>query len=173
MGSSIDADAGAVTVRPATVADAAAVAGIYNHYVTDTVVTFEEEPVPVAEFAGRIAEVQSASLPWLLAERGGVVAGYAYGAKWRARSAYRFSIESTVYLAHDQGGQGIGSLLYTRLFTLLRERGIHAVMGGISLPNAASVALHVKFGFKKVAHFEQAGFKFNRWIDVGYWQRLL
>ena len=162
-----------VIVRHATAADAAAVASIYNHYVTDTIVTFEEEPVSAAEMASRIDEVQAGSLPWLVAERDGAVVGYAYATKWRSRFGYRFSVEVTVYLAADQGGRGTGSKLYESLLAELRERGFHAAMGGIALPNDASVALHEKFGFKKVAHFDEAGIKFDRWIDVGYWQLLL
>jgi L-amino acid N-acyltransferase YncA len=162
-----------MTIRAATLSDAAAIADIYNHYVKETVVTFEEGPVSAAEIARRIEEVQSASLPWLVAEEGPDVAGYAYATRWKARSGYRFSAEITVYLAPGRAGQGIGSKLYSELFPLLQARGIHAVMGGIALPNKASVALHEKFGLRKVAHFEQVGFKFDRWIDVGYWQRTL
>lgn len=160
-------------IREATPSDAAAIAEIYNHYVDETVVTFEEEPVPAAEIARRIEEVRSASLPWLVAEEGQGVAGYAYATRWRTRSGYRFSAEVTVYLAPGHAGRGIGSKLYEQLFPLLQARGVHAVMGGIALPNEASVALHEKLGMRKVAHFEQVGFKFGRWIDVGYWQLIL
>jgi L-amino acid N-acyltransferase YncA len=137
------------------------------------VVTFEEEPVAAAEMARRMAEVQAVSLPWLVAEREGTVAGYAYATPWRTRPAYRFSAELTVYVAPDQGGRGLGSALYARLLAAARDRGLHAVMGGIALPNEASVRLHEKLGFEKVAHFREAGFKFGRWVDVGYWQLLL
>jgi phosphinothricin acetyltransferase len=166
----VDSD---IQVRPAAATDADPIAAIYNHYITQTAVTFEEEPIPAADIARRIAEVQAASLPWLVAERNEAIAGWAYATKWRPRRAYRFSAEVTVYVAPEQGGRGIGSLLYARLLPELRERGVHAAMGGIALPNDASIALHEKFGFRKVAHFEQAGFKFDRWIDVGYWQRIL
>lgn len=159
-------------IREATPSDAAAIAEIYNHYVQETVVTFEEEPVAAGEMARRMEEVRSASLPWLLAEEEGRVAGYAYATRWKARSGYRFSAEITVYLAPDCGGRGLGSKLYGELFPRLQERGIHAVMGGIALPNEASVALHEKFGLRKVAHFAEVGFKLGRWIDVGYWQRI-
>lgn len=162
-----------IRVRPVTAQDSEAIATIYNHYVTETIVTFEEEPVTPVEIARRIEEVTATPLPWLVAERGGAIVGYAYATKWRPRRAYRYSAEVTVYTAPELGGQGIGSLLYQRLLPALRERGVHAAMGGIALPNAASIGLHEKFGFKKVAHFEEAGFKFNRWIDVGYWQRLV
>lgn len=162
-----------IKIRASESNDAAAVAAIYNHYIAETVITFEEEPVGANEIARRIDDVQSASLPWLIAEERGEVAGYAYATPWRTRTAYRFSVEVTVYLSADHSGRGIGSMLYGRLFPMLEARGIHAVMGGIALPNEASVALHEKFGLQKVAHFREVGFKFGRWIDVGYWQRTL
>jgi phosphinothricin acetyltransferase len=159
------------TIRVAELRDAHAVVTIYNHYVETSIITFEEQAVTVAEIERRIEEVQAASLPWLIAEAGGQVAGYAYATPWRPRSAYRFSVEITAYLAAGTFRRGIGSLLYTHLFAKLRAAGIHSVIAGIALPNPASVALHEKFGLRKVAHFEEVGFKFHRWIDVGYWQR--
>lgn len=161
------------TIRAATIADAAAVAEIYNHYIAKTVVTFEEEPVAPSEIAQRMQVISAASLPWLVAEVGGQVAGYAYASRWHGRCAYKFSTEITVYLSPMRVAQGIGSKLYGRLFPILRERGMHVAIGGIALPNAASVALHEKFGLEKVAVFKEVGFKFDRWIDVGYWQRTL
>jgi len=162
-----------ILVRNVSAADAAALAALYNHYIAQTVITFEEEAVSAAELCTRIAEVQAASLPWLVAERSGVVVGYAYASKWRARSAYRFAAEVAVYVAPDRGRQGIGSALYAKLLPAIGDAGVHAAMGGIALPNDASVRLHEKFGFKKVAHFDEVGFKLNRWIDVGYWQLIL
>ena len=162
-----------VAIRAATASDAAAVARIYNPYVTGTIVTFEEAPLSDAEMAGRIRDVESAALPWLVALRDGGVAGYAYASKWKGRCAYRHSAEVTVYLDAALTGRGIGSMLYRELLATLTARGLHAVIGGIALPNDASVALHEKLGFEKVAHFREVGFKFGRWIDVGYWQRLL
>jgi L-amino acid N-acyltransferase YncA len=166
-------DAGGTSIRSVVADDADAIVAIYNHYVAQTIITFEEEPVSALEMRQRIADVQSASLPWLVAGHDSTVVGYAYATKWRARKAYRFSTEVTVYLDPDISGRGIGSMLYSALLTALRERNTHTAMGGIALPNQASVALHEKFGFKKVALFEQVGFKFNRWIDVGYWQLTL
>jgi phosphinothricin acetyltransferase len=166
-------DSERATVRVAATEDAEAVAAIDNHFVLRTIVTFEEDPVSPAEVARRMDDVRKASLPWLVAERAGAVVGYAYATGWRVRRGYRYSAEVTVYVDPGAGGRGIGSLLYTDLIAALQERGIHAAMGGIALPNDASVALHEKFGFKKVAHFEQVGVKFDRWIDVGYWQRIL
>ena len=159
-------------VRPATDADLDAIAGIYAHYVRDTTVTFEEEPPSPAEMGARVAKVRDAGHEWLVAEVDGVVRGYAYAAPWHARRGYRTSCEITVYLAHDAIGQGHGSALYRTLFAGLEARGMHVVMAGIGLPNAASVALHEKFGMTKVAHYAEIGAKFGRWVDVGWWQRI-
>ena len=159
-----------VPLRDATPADAHAVATLYNHYIASTCVTFETEHVTAADMARRIADTQALPLPWLVAECEGRVAGYAYATRWRARHAYRFAAESTVYLAHDRMGRGLGTALYTELVRRLRAQSLHTVIGGIALPNDASIALHERLGFRKVAHFEQVGFKHDRWIDVGYWQ---
>jgi phosphinothricin acetyltransferase len=160
-------------IRPATPADAAPIARIYNHYIQHTTVTFEEEVIPAAEMVRRMDEVSQASLPWLVAELEGKVVGYAYASRWKQRIGYRFSTEISVYLDPAQPGKGLGTQLYTRLFEILGEMGLHSVIGGIALPNEASVALHQKFGMEQVAHFKQTGFKFGQWIDVGYWQRHL
>ena len=160
-------------IRPAAPGDSHAIAAIYNHYIASTTVTFETERVTAADMQARIEETQSASLPWLVAEEGDRVLGYAYASKWKGRCAYRYSVESTVYLDAECIGRGIGKALYSALIDDLRERGMHAVIGGVALPNAASIALHEALGFRKVAHFEQVGFKQDRWIDVGYWQLLL
>jgi len=160
-------------IRAATMADAGAIARIYNHYVAHTVITFEEHPVSAEEMAERIAENDAMSLPWLVLEQDERLAGYACASKWKARSAYRFSVEVTVYLEPGTSGRGLGTQLYAALFAELRANGVHVAIGGIALPNPASVALHEKFGMRKVAHFEQVGFKFGEWIDVGYWQARL
>ena len=160
-------------IRPATPDDAAAIAHIYNHYIRNTTITFEEQPVSAAEIASRINEVTSASLPWLVAEDARHLSGYAYATKWKARSAYRFSVEVTVYLDPDCQGQGLGSQLYTALFASLKEIGVHSVIGGVALPNPASIALHEKFGMTRVAHFKEVGFKLGKWVDVAYWQLTL
>lgn len=159
-------------IRPCTAADVASICDIYNHYVANTVVTFEESPVDAAEMSGRIAQV-TASLPWLVFESAAGIAGYAYAAAWKARAAYRHAVESSIYLAPHAIGRGLGSALYSELIADLRRRGMHCVIGGAALPNPASVALHDKLGFAKVAEFRQVGFKFGRWIDVGYWELLL
>lgn len=159
-------------IRAATSADAAAIRAIYNHYVTDTVVTFEEQPVAATEMRSRM-DVVLVRFPWLVIEHAGEIAGYAYASPWKTRIGYRFAAESSIYLAPAHVGHGLGSALYTSLLESLRARSIHCVIGGAALPNPASAALHEKLGFTKVAHFRENGFKFGRWIDVAYWQRLL
>ncbi|HQA83570.1 MAG TPA: N-acetyltransferase family protein [Syntrophales bacterium] len=162
-----------IDIRDALSADAAAIAEIYNHYVNDTVITFEGKPVPPSEIDRRIREVRSLALPWLIAELNREIVGYAYASKWKERAAYRFSVEVTVYVGPDHVRHGIGLQLYDRLLPELKARGVHAAMAGIALPNDASVKLHEKLGFEKVAQFKEVGFKFDQWIDVGYWQRIL
>lgn len=157
-------------IRKAKQSDSLEIARIYNHYIKNTIITFEEEEVTQDDISGRIKNVSSESLPWLVAEIENSVTGYAYAAKWRTRSAYRFSVESTIYIDQNFTGNGIGSLLYKELLPILEDSGIHVVIGGIALPNPSSIALHEKFGFKKVAQFKEVGIKFNKWIDVGYWQ---
>jgi phosphinothricin acetyltransferase len=163
---------GSPAIRACTVADAAAICAIYNRYVRETVVTFEEEPVSEAEMARRITDV-TARFPWLVAEEGGAIVGYAYATPWRVRSAYRFSVESTVYVARGHMGRGVGSVLYRELIEALRKLRVHVAVGGIALPNEASVALHEKLGFRKIGQFAEIGRKLDRWVDVGYWQLIL
>lgn len=162
-----------LSVREAVAADAAAVARIYNHYVVASHATFETEVVSAADMAARVADVAAATLPWLVAEMPDGIVGYAYAKRWRERSAYRHSAEVSVYLDPARTGCGVGRALYVALIDALRPLSIHAVIGGVALPNEASIALHEHLGFRKVAHFEQVGFKQERWIDVAYWQLLL
>lgn len=157
-------------IRGAVTADAEAISSIYNHYVLETIVTFEEQSVSASAMAERLAEAAAASLPWLVAEQNGSVVGYARAAKWKERSAYRYSAETTIYLAPHCVGKRIGTGLYQYLLGQLKDLGLHTAIGGVALPNPASVALHEKLGFRKVAHFGEVGFKFGKWIDVAYWQ---
>ena len=160
-------------MRSASATDADAIARIYNYYIENTVITFEEEPVSPQAMAARVAEVQGLSLPWLVAEIDKKVIGYAYANKWKVRSAYRHSVETTIYLEHGHEGRGVGKTLYAALLPPLRARGIHAVIGGAAMPNEASVALHETLGFDHVATFREVGFKHGRWVDVAYWQLVL
>jgi len=157
-------------IRAATESDVQVISDIYNYYIANTVVTFEELPVSQNDILERIKKITDSSLPWLVAEDAGAVIGYAYAGKWNVRSAYRHTVESTVYLSHSTVAKGWGTKLYTALFDTLRQKSIHTVIGGITIPNPASIALHEKFGMKKVAHFSEVGHKFGKWLDVGYWQ---
>jgi len=160
------------SLREAVPADAAAIAAIYNHYVATTPISMETEPVTPDEMALRIAEVQGGALPWLVLVEQDRVLGYAYASKWRARPGYRHAVESSVYVDEGQRGRGLGLVLYRALLARLEGR-FHTVIGGIALPNAASIALHERLGFRQVACFTEVGHKFGAWVDVAYWQLTL
>lgn len=160
-------------LRRATTTDAAAIVAIYNHYVARTIITFEEEAVPVSDMAGRISETLADGWPWLVWAEADKILGYAHASKWKSRCSYRYSAEATVYLDPAATGRGLGTKLYAAVIAELRTLKMHAVIGGVALPNSASVALHEKLGFQKVAHFQQTGRKFEQWIDVGYWELML
>ena len=157
-------------LRNATSRDAPSIAAIYNPFITDTVVTFEEQTVSADQMEERLTRLQEQGLPWRVIERDGRVLGYAYAGLWRARAAYRFVAESAIYLSEAARGQGLGTTLYQDLFEQLRARGMRMVMGVIALPHPASVAFHERLGFERQGVFPQVGYKFDRWIDVGYWQ---
>jgi phosphinothricin acetyltransferase len=159
-------------IRACEKTDAAAIAEIYNYYVRETVVTFEETQVSVDAMAQRIEDI-GARFPWLVWEDSGGVIGYAYGSAWKSRSAYRFAVESTIYLTATHHRAGIGTQLYGALLAELKARGFHTAIGGIALPNPASIALHEKLGFTKIGQFVEVGRKLDRWIDVGYWELIL
>lgn len=159
-------------IRPATIHDAAAICDIYNYYVLNTTISFEENSVSIEEMQNRIAQ-HKPELPWLVCVDEEQVLAYAYATPWRVRSAYRFSVETTVYVARQQVGKGLGKLLYRTLLDQLRDLQLHSAIAGIALPNKGSVALHESIGFRKVAEFEEVGMKFDEWVNVGYWQFLL
>jgi phosphinothricin acetyltransferase len=156
-------------IRRATAADAAAVADIYNHYIDHTIVTFEEERVTAAEMARRMEQVLDAH-DWLVLSVDDEVVGYAYAGRFRDRVAYRFTTESTIYLAPAHCRRGLGLPFYRTLVARVFELGYRIIVGGISLPNESSVRLHEALGFEKVGHFPRVGKKFGEWIDVGFWQ---
>lgn len=159
-----------ILIRPATPADAAAMAAIYNPYVLDSTISFEEEAVTVEDMVARLAKVEEYGLPWLVVELHGELLGYAYATRWRVRHAYRFAVETSVYFAAEARGQGLGGRLYRSLLQQLRSLGLHLAIAGIALPNPGSIALHQSLGFQQVATFHQVGWKADRWLDVGYWE---
>ena len=158
-----------ILVRDVTLDDSKNIAEIYNHYILNTIVTFANDPISKVEMENRIKDISS-SYPWIVYEENGEIQGYAYASRWSSRCAYKKSIETTIYLKNDTIGKGIGTILYQELLYRIKKGKFHAVIGGVSLPNKASIALHEKFGYKKVAHFKEVGYKFDKWIDVAYWE---
>lgn len=156
-------------IRRAAPADARACCDIYNEHVTGTIVTFETEPVTAQEMAMRIGE-KLQQHDWLVLEDQGKVVGYAYYGTFRARAAYRHSVEATIYLAIEAQGRGLGAALYRALIASAGSKGYRELIGGVALPNSASVALHEKLGFIPVGVFPRVGYKFGAYIDVGFWQ---
>jgi phosphinothricin acetyltransferase len=160
-----------VHVRSADIADAAACAGVYAPYVQRSVASFETVPPDGAEMARRM--LASPRLPWLVATRDDAVVGYAYASHHRARAAYRWSVDVSVYVAEGQRGRGIGRLLYGSLLTEVQSLGYVRAFAGITLPNDASVGLHEAMSFVLVGVYTSVGFKHGSWHDVGWWQRPL
>jgi phosphinothricin acetyltransferase len=157
-------------LRDALADDAGAIAAIYNVHVRGTIVTFELAELCAQDMARRMADVQARGLPWLVAEAGGAVLGYAHAGPWKTRAAYARTVETSIYLDAAACGRGLGRQLYAALLGRLRALGMHVAIGGAALPNPASVALHEGLGFAPVGTFREVGCKFGRWIDVGYWQ---
>jgi phosphinothricin acetyltransferase len=160
------ADDSAIAVRSARADDAASICAIYNYHVTDTTVTFDETSLAAREMARLI---RAATLPWLVVEDAGVLAGYARAAPWKTRSAYRHTVEGSVYVEPQLQRRGYGRRVYAALLAELRSRDVHVVLAGIALPNPASIALHEALGFVPAGVMREVGWKFGRWVDVGYW----
>lgn len=158
-----------ITVRDFAQQDAAPANALTNWYIEHTAVHFAYEPHSDATFEAGWRQ-GSTTHPWLAAEVEGVFAGYAKAGVWRDRKAYERTCETGIYVQRGMEGKGVGLALYNELLPRLKAAGFHTVIGGMTLPNAASAALHERAGFRKVAHFEQVGRKFDQWHDVGFWQ---
>lgn len=144
------------------------IATVYAPVVESTAISFEQVPPDPDEIVRRM--VAAPRLPWLVATRDGDVVGHAYAAHHRARPAYRWAVDCSIYLAASEQGQGTGRLLYERLLPLLRDLGYVQALAGVTLPNPASIALHERMGFAPVGVYRDIGFKIGRWHDVGWWQ---
>lgn len=160
-------------IRSAIAADAPQIAEIYNHFIATSHATFEIDAISVDEMETRIGDTLQRGYPFLVCEDGDVIVGYTYGRQYRPRRAYQHTIEVAIYIKPGREHQRIGTRVYEQLIAEIRKGNFHAVVAGISLPNDASVRLHESFGFEKVAQFKEVGNKFDRWIDVGYWQLIL
>ena len=161
-----------IIIRLARDDDAPAIAAIYAPYVSDTPISFELAPPTATEMASRLSKTL-ARFPWLVAEAEGAVIGYAYAGQHRERAAYQWAADVSVYVHKDQRGRGIGRALYIPLFAILRAQGYINVYAGVTLPNAASVALHEAMGMSPVGVYRHVGYKAGAWHDVGWWQGLL
>ena len=163
-----------VSVRAADRADLAAVAAIYAPYVAQTVITFETEPPDGTAWAARFDAVAARGLPFLVAEAGGEVVGYAYAGPWKERAAYRHTVEDAIYLAPGSTGRGIGRLLLDALLTACATAGVRQVVAVVADPgDPASVRLHARCAFREVGRLERVGFKHGRWADTVLMQRSL
>ena len=159
-------------IRPCLPDDCQAICDIYNYYIENTVISFEETALTLAEQQERVAAC-TRNYPWLVCLVDDRIVGYAYANKWQQRSAYRLCAETTVYLRPGETGRGYGAALYRALLPLLYRQGLRVAIAGIALPNEASVKLHESIGFSQVAHYPGVGMKFGRRVDVGYWQKNL
>lgn len=159
-------------IRPAGITDAGGVCAIYTPVVASTTISFESVPPDAAEMARRI-EAANDTHAWLVADGPEGVAGYAYGGPHRARAAYRFATEVSVYVHEHYRGSGLGVRLYEQLFAALAARGYFHAYAGITQPNEASTRLHRRVGFTHVGSFRRVGYKFAAWHDVAWWHRAL
>ena len=159
-------------VRAATADDAAAIASLYAPYVVGSIVSFETQPPDADEMALRISGADGL-YPWLAACDGEELLGFAYASAFRSRPAYRFTVETSVYVADGAHRRGIGTLLYRALLPVLEAQGYAQAIAAITLPNEASVRLHEAVGFAQIGTYEKVGFKFREWRSVGLWQRAL
>lgn len=165
---------GAPHVRPARGEDLPALLAIYNHYVVHTPITFDIEPLTLAQRSVWFAQFAARGRHRLwVAERAGEIVGYAGTHSFRPKQAYETTVETTIYCAPDAQGGGVGRALYSTLFAALRSEDIHVFMAGITLPNPASIALHEKFGFTPAGTMHAVGRKFGAYWDVTWYERVL
>ena len=162
-----------VSIRPFAWRDIPEIAAIYRHYVDETVITFETEAPSEAVMADRFGKMADLGHPILVAERAGAVIGYAYASFYRPRFAYRFTCENSIYLHKDELGQGLGGKMLTALLDASRAHGFKQMIAVITAERANSIRVHEKMGFRKVAHYEAVGYKFDRWLDIVHMQKAL
>lgn len=163
----------AVTIRLAASSDFAAIAALTNHFIRHTPVHFGNVEVTAGELRSAWQSEEPVRYPWLVAEVDGAFAGYAKASAWRTRPAYLWTAETTIYLEAAHRGHGVGRTLYERLLAVLAAQGFRSAIGGITLPNPDSVRVHEATGFVACGVVRDAGCKYGRWHDVGFWQRRL
>jgi len=159
-------------IRLATTSDARGILDIYAPYIENTSFTFETEVPSESDFVKRISDYLQ-NWPWIVCDVNGIIAGYAYAARYRERTAYQWSVESSVYIHDDFQRNGIASALYRSLNEILKIQGYRNVYAVINLPNEKSVAFHEKCGYRYFATYEQVGYKLGKWKNVGWWRLIL
>ena len=158
-----------IAIRLASTADAPQICEIYRPIVSDTAISFEQTAPDADEIAARITQTLE-QYPWLVCDINRQIAGYAYGSSFRSRSAYQWTVETTVYVHPDYQRRGISRALYASLIAILRQQGYCNAIGVIALPNDGSIGAHETLGFRKIGVFENMGYKLNEWRDTGWWQ---
>ena len=161
-----------IKVRLAVPKDAGQILDIYAYYVENTAISFEEAVPNVQQFSDRIAET-TAKYPYIVVEIDGVVRAYTYASAYRTRAAYRFDVETSIYMAQELVGRGIGKIMYTALFALLYEMNYYNIYAGITQPNEPSVRMHESMGFIPAGTWHGTGYKFGKWHDVKLMQKVL
>jgi L-amino acid N-acyltransferase YncA len=159
-----------LTIRKADFKDVKAITAIYNHYIEHSISTFEEQILSNRAVQKRLVGITNKYV-WLVGEVEGKVIGYAYAGQWKTRSAYRLTVETSIYLKPGTEGKGYGKAIYSELLDQVEQLGYKCLIGGISLPNPSSIKLHESLGFVKIGQFVKVGIKFGEWIDVGYWEK--
>lgn len=159
-------------IRPVKISDTEEITNIYNDYIVNSVATFETEPLGEEEMRFRIAQV-SMRFPYFVLVEDGKIVGYCYAHPWKSRAAYKYTLETTVYVSSKHLGRGIGKQLMLKLIEECRRKGYRALVACITSGNTASCVLHEKLGYKKVSHFERVGIKLGKWLDVVDYELLL
>lgn len=162
-----------VLLRPFRWDDVPAITAIYRHYVEETAITFDTEAPPEEAIAEKYAGLKRLGHPLIVAERAGRCIGYAYASFYRPRAAYRFTCEDSIYLDPAERGRGVGKMLLTELIEQSRAFGFKQMLAVITADTAGSIAIHEKFGFRRVGYYEAVGLKFDRWHDIVHLQLAL
>jgi len=160
-------------IRKVQLSDAENIVSIYNYYIENTTISFETVKIDANEEMRRIKKILDSNYPFIVYEEQNMLLGYAYLSKWRERKAYDYTLESSIYIHKDYQNKGLGKMLYKELVELGKAQGVHALIGGLSIPNLQSQKLHEKLGFNKVGIFKEVGYKFNEFIDVEFWQLII
>jgi len=162
-----------ITIRPASFNDIADIARIYNEAVLTTTATYDLEPQPIEARVKWFHDHEATGMPMFVAEEDGVIVGWSSLSIFRGKEGYRFTVENSIYISESHRGRGLGRRMLAGLIDSARDLGLHSIVAGIDADTEASIRLHASFGFEKVAHLKQVGYKFNRWLDVVFMQLIL